>query len=126
MILQMPLKGILILGHGSKATETEKTLEKIVEMVREANPGKIIEHAFLQLSEKTLEKGLGSLLEKGVDDIKVIPYFLFAGLHIQEDIPAEIEKFLEGKGDIKVEMADTLGADPRLAEIVSERIAQIY
>ena len=120
------MKGILILGHGSKATETEKTLEKIVEMVREANPGKIIEHAFLQLSEKTLEKGLGSLLEKGVDDIKVIPYFLFAGLHIQEDIPAEIEKFLEGKGDIKVEMADTLGADPRLAVIVSERIAQIY
>ena len=49
------MKGILILGHGSKATETEKTLEKIVEMVREANPGKIIEHAFLQLSEKTLE-----------------------------------------------------------------------
>lgn len=120
------MKGILILGHGSKATETEQTLVEIVDMVKAKNPEKIIEMAFLQLSEKTLELGLQKLIDQGVTDIKVIPYFLFAGLHIQEDIPREIEEFCKDKGHITVKMGRTFGADPRLAEIVNERIAEIY
>ncbi len=120
------MKGILILGHGSKATETEQTLEQIVDMVRLANADKIIEFAFLQLSEKTLDKGLQNLLDKGVTEIKVIPYFLFAGLHIQEDIPREIAEFCKDKGHITVQMGSTYGADPRLAQIVNERISEIY
>lgn len=120
------MKGILILAHGSKATETEKTLEAIIEMVKKENQDKIIEHAFLQMSETTLDKGLDKLLEKGVTDIKVVPYFLFAGLHIQEDIPAEIEEYCKDKGHITVKMGETLGADPRLAKILCDRIAAIY
>lgn len=120
------MKGVLILAHGSKAKETEKTLEAIVEMVKAANPEKIVEFAFLQMSEKTLDIGLQNLLDKGVTQIKVVPYFLFAGLHIQQDIPGEIAEFCKDKGHISVEMGETLGADPRLAQILNERIAAIY
>ena len=84
----------------------------------------IVESAFLQFSEINLEKGLDKLIEKGVDDIKVIPYFLFEGVHIREDIPREIEEYLETKSNIKISMGKTLGADKRLAQILIDRVKE--
>lgn len=115
------MNGILILAHGSREKHTEDTLKAVVEMVKEKVDG-IIETAFLQFSEKNLEYGLKSLIEKGVTHIKVVPYFLFEGVHICEDIPKEIEEFLGDYKGVTITMGKTLGNDPRLAEVLVDRI----
>ena len=43
-------------------------------------------------------------------------------MHIKKDIPNELEAALEGYDNVKLTMGDTLGADPRLAEILADRI----
>lgn len=118
------MKGVLILAHGSRENETEKTMDKISEMVRAKLPETIIETAYLQFRKVNLAAGLNSLIRKGIDDITVVPYFLFEGLHIREDIPAEINEFLKDRPEIKVNMGKTLGADERLADILADRIRQ--
>ena len=62
------------------------------------------------------------LTEKGVTHIKVVPYFLFEGIHIRQDIPEEIEKILKDYPGVTVEMGKTLGVDERLADILVDRI----
>lgn len=118
------MKGILILAHGSRENETENTMNKISEMVHTRLPEILIETAYLQFRKINLAAGLNRLIEKGVDDITVVPYFLFDGLHIREDIPAEIDNFLKDRPEVKVKMGKTLGTDERLADILADRIRQ--
>lgn len=118
------MKGILILAHGSRETETESTLKEIVSMLQARNDGYVIETAFLQFSKVKLADGLDKLREQKIQDIIVIPYFLFDGVHIREDIPGEIREYVEEHPEVKISMGKTLGADPRLAAILADRIAE--
>lgn len=118
------MKGILILAHGSREKETELTLNTIAQETKERLKDVIIETAYLQFSERNLEKGLDSLVNQNVTDIKVIPYFLFSGVHIKEDIPKEIEEYLVNRPNVKITMGNTLGEDTRLADILADRISE--
>lgn len=115
------MNGVLILAHGSRAKQTEKTFEAVVEMVKN-KVNMPIETAYMEFSEKNIESGLNALLAQGINHIKVVPYFLFSGIHIKQDIPEEIAAFLENHPNIRIEMGETLGVDPRLADILADRI----
>lgn len=119
------MNGVLILAHGSREKETEETLEKIVSMVKENLGLEDVEKAFLQFSETNLEKGLLNLMAKGIRDIKVVPYFLFDGVHIREDIPKEIEEFLKEYPDVRITFGRTLGDDVRLSRILADRVREL-
>mgnify|MGYP000032091520 FL=1 len=119
------MTGILILAHGSRDKSAEDTIKKIISMLKKKMDNCIIEYAFLQFSQLTIQKGLDNLVDKGVKDIKIIPYFLFDGIHIRENIPREVEDYLKNNPDIKVSLGKTLGSDKRLAEILVDRIKEI-
>ena len=116
------MKGILIIAHGSRAKETEATLEAVLSMVRAKLPETVMECAFMEFSDRTVEKGVSALAAKGVTEIKVVPYFLFMGVHMKEDIPSTITECLAKYPGIKITMGEPLGADARLADIVVDRI----
>jgi len=116
------MRGILVIAHGSRATETEATLESILEIVKNTLGDCILEHAFMELSEKTIEIAIDNLLDKGITEIKVVPYFLFAGIHIREDIPKKISKYMADKPHINIIMGEPLGIDSRLCYILVDRI----
>lgn len=118
------MKGVLILAHGSRENETEKTMDKISEMVRRSLPDILIETAYLQFRKHDLKNGLQDLIRRGADEIRIIPYFLFSGVHIRQDIPAEIDAFLQTQSGVKITLGGTLGADPRLADIIVDHIRQ--
>lgn len=119
------MTGILLVAHGSRKKETVVTMEKITQQVREQLQMDNVECAFMEFCDVNIEKGLEMLIAKGVNDIKVVPYFLFEGVHIHEDIPGEIEKFKEKHSDVKITFGNTLGTDKRLAMIVADRIREI-
>lgn len=118
------MKGVLILAHGSREDDTEKTMDAISGMVKETLPDTVIETAYLQFRARNLESGLENLIRRGADDILLIPYFLFSGVHICHDIPAEIDAFLQNRKGVKITMGGTLGADRRLADVLVDRIRQ--
>ena len=118
------MKGVLVIAHGSRATETEATLETVLSMVKTKMPGIIIECAFMEFSGRTLEKGVSALVGRGVTEIRVVPYFLFMGIHLQEDIPQMAGECVKNYPGIKLIMGKPLGVDKRLAEIIAERIKE--
>lgn len=119
------MEAVLLVAHGSRAKETEVAMETMAQMVRNQINHVPIEVGYMEFCEKTIIKGLESLAKQGATKIKVIPYFLFEGIHIKKDIPEEISKFLEENKDIEVTLENTLGTDPRLAEILVDRIGNI-
>lgn len=119
------MKAILILAHGSREKTTMETLRRVTEMVREQLPGVMLETAYMEFCEINLEKGLNILVERGAEEIVVVPYFLFSGMHIKVDVPKEIEEYLIKHPGIKITMGNTLSADPRLADILADRIREV-
>ena len=116
------MDGVLLLAHGSRAPEAALTLEKIAEMTRRMVHGRLIQVAFMQFGSINIEKGLLMLMEQGVTKVEVVPYFLFEGVHIKEDIPEELAAFSKEHPQMEINLGKPLGADERLAEIVAERI----
>lgn len=119
------MKGILIIAHGSRRKETLDTMEEVFAMVQENMPDIIVEHAYMEFCDVNLEKGLDLLRERGVNEIVVVPYFLFDGMHIIKDIPEEIESYLEKHKNLKISMGKTLGADKRIADVLCDRIKEV-
>ena len=118
------MDGVLLLAHGSRAKETARTMEAIAEQTRRILPGKLIQTAYMQFGEINIEKGLSMLMEQGVTHIKIVPYFLFDGIHIKEDIPCELEQFRQKYPHMELTMGKTLGTDERLAQIIAEQIEE--
>ena len=116
------MDGILLLAHGSRAPESVRTMESIAEQTRQLLPEHLIQVAFMQFNDVNIEKGLLMLMDQGATRVKIVPYFLFDGVHIKEDIPQEVAEFKQAHPQIEITLGQTLGTDARLAQIVAERI----
>jgi sirohydrochlorin ferrochelatase len=116
------MDGVLLLAHGSKRQETERILDSIVNKVIDRTGEKLIFPAYLQFSDQDMETGIKYLVDKGATTIKVVPLFIFDGVHVTKDIPDELERIREDYPDIEIKISHYIGDDDRLADIVADRI----
>ena len=117
------MNGVLVIAHGSREKETESAMKAVLDIAAEKITGICIEYAFMQLSDRTVESGIAALAEKKVTEIKIVPYFLFMGVHMKEDIPNIVGECMKNYPDIKLVMGEPIGNDKqRLAEILADKI----
>ena len=119
------MKGVLIVGHGSRQKSTERILESVVEMVRPALSGARVEIAYMEFGARNISDGLDALVRQGAEKIAVVPYFLFDGVHIREDIPQALKAFQVSNPHIEIELGRPFGVDERLAAILSDRAREV-
>lgn len=119
------MNGILILAHGSKRQETEKTLNSLVGKVKAKTGESLVLPAYLQFSEQNLEVGVDRLVESGAKNIRIVPMFLFDGVHVTQDIPEELESIRKKYPGISIRMSEHLGDDDRIADIIVERVRSL-
>lgn len=117
-------KAVLLLGHGSKAKEANDTLRDIAGKVKEAGGYGCVKAAFLQMESPDFQEGFDCLASRGYDDIIVMPYFLYSGLHVTKDLPEEIEKAKERYPGVNVTITRSLGYHDKLVDITVERIEE--
>jgi sirohydrochlorin cobaltochelatase len=97
-----PHSAYLLVTHGSRDPRPQigvKNLAKLLEerLINRGFSQKIpIETACLELAEKPLHQQIidygDRLILAGYQQLKIIPLFLLAGVHVMDDIPAEINK----------------------------------
>ena len=81
-----------------------------------------LEYAPTELSHQIFEFGQ-RLVAAGVEELKLLPVFLMAGVHVMEDLPAEIAKAKKLLGDsIKLTLCPHLGGEARMIDILNRRI----
>lgn len=115
---------ILLMGHGSRIPEANKALHAIAEMVREHTGGGIVEVAFREQHAPNIQKGIDRCVAEGAERILLYPYFLYAGAHVLEDLPAEMTEATLRYPGLEMVLGKPLGIHPKLGEIVCERIGE--
>jgi sirohydrochlorin ferrochelatase len=115
---------ILIMAHGSRIAAANNAAREVATMVQEMTGINIIEVAFREMHEPNIQQGIDTCVARGAKKILLIPYFLFMGAHVQHDLPEEIETAQKRHPGLEMVMGPHLGVHRKLAEIVSERIAE--
>ena len=83
---------ILLMGHGSRIPEANDALYAIAAMVGQGTGCAIVEVAFREQHAPNIQQGIDRCVAQGATRILLYPYFLFAGAHVLEDLPAELEE----------------------------------
>ena len=116
---------IIILSHGSRLPEAQATLQKITTLVSSGVDEKfIVEGAALQFNQPDLPAAIARATGQGAQQVVVVPLFLYLGLHMQRDIPEILAEQKNRYPGVKISMAEHIGADPRLLDIIMDRVKE--
>lgn len=117
---------VLLLGHGSKAPGANETLRKVAEAVRSSGGYAEVVPAFLQMALPDVQGGIDILVEKGYTDIIIMPYFLYMGLHVSKDLPAELSEAEKRYPALTFTFARNLDYHDKLIDVTIERIEEAF
>jgi sirohydrochlorin ferrochelatase len=115
---------ILLMAHGSRIPEANQAVHEIAMLVRKMTGYEIVEVSFREQHLPNIQQGIDACVTKGAQRVLLIPYFLFVGAHVQEDLPAEMARARERHPQVKFAMGAHLGVHRKLAEVVVERVAE--
>lgn len=115
---------ILLMAHGSRIAEANNAVYEIARMVKDMTGFDIVEVSFREQHLPNIQQGIDACVAQGAGRILLLPYFLFVGAHVQEDLPEEMEEAQKRHPGIEFAMGKHLGAHRKLAEIVVDRIAE--
>ncbi len=118
-------EAVLLIGHGSRASQASDDMLRIAGMIREEGEFPIVECGFLQLCPPTIEEAAERCIAEGAEKIWMIPYFLHRGIHIREDLPEVIQECRRRFPGVEMTMGEQLGVDPLLVRIVLNRVQEI-
>lgn len=117
------MKSLLIVAHGSRRQASNDEVRELTGRIAKKT-GRHFDHvqaAFLELAEPSIPDGIHQCVEQGAREIVVLPYFLSAGRHVSEDIPAEVDKTRPNHPEVCIHIAPYLGAFEAIADLMTEQ-----
>ncbi|UTF49562.1 CbiX/SirB N-terminal domain-containing protein [Desulfomicrobium sp. ZS1] len=114
--------GMIVLGHGSRRKEVALQFTAMVGRVASRIAGAQVLPAFFSLGEPTLADQVRELAERGCTRIVVMQYFLYNGVHIEQDIPQMIAALREEFPGVEFVIQPTLQDDPALERLLVDRL----
>ena len=118
----MDKTGMIVLGHGSRRKEVALRFTAMVGRVARRVAGAQVLPAFFSLGEPTLGDQVRALVKQGCTRIVVMQYFLYNGVHIEQDIPDMIEGLRREFPQVGFALQPTLEDDPALERLIVERL----
>jgi len=115
---------VLLMAHGSRIPDANDAVRDIAAMVKEMTTIDIVEVSFREQHLPNIQQGIDACVEAGAARIILMPYFLYMGAHVREDLPGEMAEAKQRYPRVEFVMGGHLGAHRKLAEIVAERIAE--
>jgi len=113
---------LLIVAHGSRRMASNNEVREVTRQFKHQDHDfDTIGSAFLELDDPSIPQGLINAIEEGATEIVVLPYFLSAGRHVAEDIPAEVATVQKNNPNITITIAPYLGASDRMPEILLDQ-----
>lgn len=113
-------RALLIVDHGSRLADANAVLESVAEALRRRRDDLHVEVAHMELARPSLADALGRCAERA-EEVVVVPYFLGPGRHTTRDIPRLVEEAKRAHPTLRVSIAEPLGFDERLVDLVLAR-----
>ncbi len=118
------MQSLLIISHGSRRETSNNEILQLTQTLRKelSQSYPIIASAFLEFSEQSIPEAIGQCIEKGATRIKVLPYFLAAGVHVTKDIPDEISTARLQYRSVEVEILPHIGSSNSICGLIGNML----
>ena len=149
-MIKVPTTAYLLVIHGSRDPRPQIAVDKLVELVSQELETTSHQFGFAQafgaqaqatavISKPSLVGAAALELalplhqsivqfarrQEGVRRIQILPLFLLPGVHVTEDIPAEVAMAQQQLGEIKIGLRLYLGSQQGLIDILAEQFEQL-
>ncbi len=114
------MNALLLVAHGSRKPGSNDEIRTLAVRLAQT-PGHSfdwVDCAFLEITEPSISEGVLGCVRKGAKHITVLPYFLAAGRHVSEDIPAELEKARQDHPQVRITATPYLGAAQEIPDLL--------
>ena len=117
---------ILLMAHGSRIPEANNAVNEIAAMVKQISGFDIVEVSFRENHSPNIQEGIDACVNQGAERILLVPYFLYLGAHVLEDLPRELDDARLRHPGVEMAMGRHLGVHKRLAKLVIDRIGESF
>ena len=116
---------VLLIAHGSRRPEANADLHALAEQIRADLPDGVshVDVGFLELTGPSIPDGFAACVAAGATTVRIVPYFLSMGVHMQEDLTELRRQFETEHPEIAIEVLPPLGLDPRVVDVIRQRCA---
>lgn len=113
-------RAVLLVAHGSRVPESNFEIEALAaRLAGTVAADAAVAHAFLELAHPSIPDAIDDLVRSGAGRIVLIPYFLSAGRHVAEDIPAIVADARARHPGLEIEITGHFGAQERIPELLA-------
>ena len=113
--------GIIVFGHGSRVESANQSVREAARELARVGGLEHVEPAFLELGEPDLPEAVANLLSQGVSRIRVIPYFLTLGTHLERDLPRIVKDISNANNGLEIEVTAPLDGHAGLIAALLDR-----
>ena len=114
------MRSLLLVAHGSRREESNEEIRALTALLERQAGERFaqVRCAFLEIAEPSIPDGIETAVSAGASEVVVLPYFLSAGRHVAEDIPAEVQRKQAEHSGIRIRIAPYLGLAGGLPDIL--------
>ncbi|AWW44061.1 cobalamin biosynthesis protein CbiX [Polynucleobacter paneuropaeus] len=112
------MKAIILFGHGARDPRWREPFDRLASLWRSQHPQTLIELAFLEMMQPSLEEAVASLGALGATQITVVPVFFGQGGHLRNDFPVLLDACRAQFPNIVLSATPAVGEDPSVLQAI--------
>ena len=111
---------LLLVAHGSRREESNIEVDSLSKKMLQFNSNQFdkVIPAFLEFAYPSILEAIKKCSEMGASRVTVLPYFLSAGVHINRDIPEEVNKASQNFPNLEINITSYFGSRDEIAELL--------
>lgn len=114
---------VLLLGRGGSDPDANSDLYKIARLLWEKTNYKIVEPAFMGVTNPLTAEGVERCIKLGAKKVIILPYFLFTGI-LMKRLEEMVRTFQHQYEATEFKLAGYFGYHPKLQTILIERVEE--
>jgi sirohydrochlorin cobaltochelatase len=116
---------LLLMIHGSPNPESNAEIFRVAERIRATSEYAAVAIGFMECNAPSIPDAIKNLVASGTQTIVAMPYFLHAGKHVADDLPALLEHARQEYSGVEFLLGDYLGNEPLVANVLRARLNQV-
>ncbi len=114
---------VLVIGHGSKDPNAQRSMEYVVDGLRGSYRN--VSRCWLEIEQPDIRAGIKRCEKDGPRVLVIVFYFLHEGIHVTTDINNDLVPALEDSTIKTAIITEHLGTDQRMIDMVIERAGEV-
>ena len=115
---------MILFGHGARDARWREPFDRLAALWKAQHPDTLVQLAFLEMMDPSLEAAVVNLASAGASDIVVVPVFFGQGGHLRNDFPVLLNSCQEKFPSVKLSATLAVGEDEGVLQAIVDFAVQ--